>query len=1160
MKKGGSKKAKEGKVLSEKYLPVTGETQILDLDLEEKPEKPKKKKSSGEKKTVSDKPQKAERKEKKERSESVREEVKVSGEKKKAKKEREYQRIEHKSKIQVSDETMELLNLDDEMLEKHTQKGKKRPESKNRREPAVSSQTKRREKPQKQRKEKAGALDYIVGLTGAAVILVACITLGMLSQKRTVQAQMDEVAQIGMQLENIGIVGESTLLAVSDGQFGENQAAELAQKESEDSEFAEYEEKELKTEVNVGLKLSSVEKDLKIKFTNKKTGKLIPHTKFEVSIKGPDKTYNKTDDDQDGIIYLTGITPGSYTVTITAPAELEGGSLEGISEKVTVKDKIEYKKIDVTDEVKTESEVNASKEDTAVHNTPTESLPTDTVEWVESTKTPLDGSTGSGAEYVEVNKSDIPDPFLSASADVRSEFVRLAGVMPLAERTAETQTEVQIEVQAEVQTKVQTETGQKASNQPAARTEVSPATEAPQTENTGTEAPPDTEPSTTTEPEAPSEPSEPSQPSEPEPSEPEPSQPSEPEKPKLNSISLNPSSLSLKTGETGTLSISYDPSDAEHGMISWSTSDGNVAGISDGTVTAKSAGTATITVSVDGKTATCSVNVASSEVKVTGLSINGAEKVNAGSTVSWSVSIAPDGATNKSVSWSSDNSGIASVDGNGTVKGVSKGETTIRVSAQDGSGVSASKKIVVEDPDAADISLSVGNFEITAGEKRSWKEIPGISYSGPVSGGAIESSSNTKVATVSDGKIHAKRAGTSDVKIRIWGPRGQDKSKTVTVTVVPAGVDTVTVSPASVTMKVGEEVQLTGKVGTTGYTGVIWESRDESIIYVDGHGNGKIKALKPGKTQVWAHSSEQMDRYAVCEVTVVGDQDLTQPLKDKNGNQLYYKDANGAYQAATIGDYSKYDKFYLKKENTGNYKYTGWQTLDGKTYYFDKNGVKVTGDQTIKGVKYSFGSDGALVNNSSVLGIDVSKHNGNIDWNAVKASGVNYAIIRCGYRGSATGVLVEDPKFKANIQGAINAGLKVGVYFFTQAVNEVEAVEEASMTVSLIKNYKISYPVFLDVESANGRGDAIDTATRTKVINAYCQTIRNSGYTAGIYANKTWLTGKMNLGALSGYKIWYAQYAAAPTYSGHMDIWQYSCKGSIPGIKGDVDLNISYMG
>ena len=98
------------------------------------------------------------------------------------------------------------------------------------------------------------------------------------------------------------------------------------------------------------------------------------------------------------------------------------------------------------------------------------------------------------------------------------------------------------------------------------------------------------------------------------------------------------------------------------------------------------------------------------------------------------------------------------------------------------------------------------------------------------------------------------------------------------------------------------------------------------------------------------------------------------------------------------------------------------------------------------------------------------------------------------------------------------------------------------------------------MEGSGGRGDAIDSATRTAVCKAFCNTIKNEGYTPGIYANKTWLSSKMDAGALSGYKIWLAQYVAAPTYGGRYEMWQYSSRGSIAGIKGNVDLNVSYMG
>ena len=283
--------------------------------------------------------------------------------------------------------------------------------------------------------------------------------------------------------------------------------------------------------------------------------------------------------------------------------------------------------------------------------------------------------------------------------------------------------------------------------------------------------------------------------------------------------------------------------------------------------------------------------------------------------------------------------------------------------------------------------------------------------------------------------------------------------------------------------------------------------------------------------------------------------DTTTKLKDKDGNQLYVK-VDGKYREAVSADYYKFDKFY--KKLVTNYKYTGWQTIDNVTYFFDKNGNKVTGTQVIQGVQYTFDSNGALSTGNGSMGIDVSKWNGNINWAAVKNSGVSFAIIRCGYRGSSTGALIQDPKFYANIKGAQAAGIKVGVYFFTQAVNEVEAVEEASMVLNMINGYGLQMPVYIDTEGSGGRADGIDKATRTAVCRAFCATIQNGGKTAGIYASKTWFEGKLSVSALNGYKIWLAQYATKPTYGGRYDMWQYTSKGAVGGISGHVDLNILY--
>ena len=195
------------------------------------------------------------------------------------------------------------------------------------------------------------------------------------------------------------------------------------------------------------------------------------------------------------------------------------------------------------------------------------------------------------------------------------------------------------------------------------------------------------------------------------------------------------------------------------------------------------------------------------------------------------------------------------------------------------------------------------------------------------------------------------------------------------------------------------------------------------------------------------------------------------------------------------------------------------------------------------------------------LGIDVSKYNKDIDWQRVRASGIEFAIIRVGYRGSSSGVLVEDPYFRQNLAGAKAAGVNIGVYFFTQAITADEAREEAEAVASLVNASDLSLPVFLDVESSGnsngGRADGLDPVTRTEIVRVFCESAENLGYRAGVYANKTWMTKKLDMSVLAPYTKWLAQYrASGPTYDGDYSIWQYTSSGTVDGITGRVDLDI----
>ena len=198
----------------------------------------------------------------------------------------------------------------------------------------------------------------------------------------------------------------------------------------------------------------------------------------------------------------------------------------------------------------------------------------------------------------------------------------------------------------------------------------------------------------------------------------------------------------------------------------------------------------------------------------------------------------------------------------------------------------------------------------------------------------------------------------------------------------------------------------------------------------------------------------------------------------------------------------------------------------------------------------------------SIHGIDVSKYQGDIDWKKVKDSGVEFAIIRLGFRGFNEGTLEIDPYFVQNIEGAIKAGVSVGVYFFSQATTIEEALEEADFVLEQIKEYKISYPVIFDTEYVTtyaARANNLSRQLRTDITKAFCERIQKAGYYPMIYANTKWMVMGIDLEQLSAYDLWFAYYGNNLSFPYNFQMYQYSDSGSISGIKGNVDLNISFV-
>ncbi len=197
------------------------------------------------------------------------------------------------------------------------------------------------------------------------------------------------------------------------------------------------------------------------------------------------------------------------------------------------------------------------------------------------------------------------------------------------------------------------------------------------------------------------------------------------------------------------------------------------------------------------------------------------------------------------------------------------------------------------------------------------------------------------------------------------------------------------------------------------------------------------------------------------------------------------------------------------------------------------------------------------------LGIDVSHHDGDIDWDAVEESGIDFVILRIGYRGyGAEGLLNEDKKFREYINGAHEAGLDVGVYIFSQAVDAEEAREEARLVLNVLDGYHIELPVVFDPESvldANARTDYVSGEQFTENAITFCQMIKDAGYQPMIYTNMMWEAFKFDLKKLSEYPIWYADYEQFPQTPYHFEYWQYSNTGKVPGIQDMVDLDIQLI-
>lgn len=302
----------------------------------------------------------------------------------------------------------------------------------------------------------------------------------------------------------------------------------------------------------------------------------------------------------------------------------------------------------------------------------------------------------------------------------------------------------------------------------------------------------------------------------------------------------------------------------------------------------------------------------------------------------------------------------------------------------------------------------------------------------------------------------------------------------------------------------------------------------------------EVMTLEPGNTYT-AEEVESMIAEAKIEGGEEGKEEIKENIKDAymNGSSIVHELRllfpndivfynNGRYQFVPISD-----------------------TIPARTYdpaglvLNDRNEMEYRVNDTVESAK----------------GIDLSRYQGEVDWALVAADGVDYAMIRVGIRGYGTGEIVLDDTLDANMMGATYEGIDVGAYFFTQAISEEEAIEEANAVIEALAPYNVTYPVAIDVEDVNdsqARTANLTAEQRTDYVIAFCETLEAAGYTPMIYGNLKTFCDMLEMERLNDYEKWFAFYDSYVYFPYEISMWQYTDSGSVNGIEGNVDLNITF--
>ncbi len=329
------------------------------------------------------------------------------------------------------------------------------------------------------------------------------------------------------------------------------------------------------------------------------------------------------------------------------------------------------------------------------------------------------------------------------------------------------------------------------------------------------------------------------------------------------------------------------------------------------------------------------------------------------------------------------------------------------------------------------------------------------------------------------------------------------------------------------------------------------EPEEESV---DGtsysYGSNKMREIERlyEENKLKASDLDFWDMYPANELELVKDTEEDKEKEDDSETEDKYSQ----YDEEQEDDPAKDGKHTLLKYADGTEE---WVLISP---YLEKNTYDFT-KLTMKSDKMAYYEDGKK---TSYLGVDISKYNGDVDFAELKESNIDFVMIRLGARGYGSGQILMDEKFNDNITKATEAGMDIGIYFFSQAITSDEAVEEANFVIQNLSNYNITYPIAFDMEYVQNDKARIEVLTRedkTNIARVFLDTIQNAGYTPMIYGTKEWLIKQIDLTKLTGYDIWLSQQEDVPDYPYQFQMWQYTLEGDVFGVSGEVDLNVSFI-